>query len=707
MSLQVVNVKSKLSLVDALRKEVTKMTSIQPKKQRLFFMGKQLEDGYKLFDYDININSLIEVSERVELPPLPPKPKVIAIAKKKDSSQDEEDKEDKENNSGASNKEEQDRQEVDKDPKMEEFEPEEDQEKRRGETAKVESSSAEASSFPPAPGCSQDNPSTSTSSSSANGSGADKQQGQTIKLEDIYDGDVKDLIDNNGYDCKRCKNVKEKNCKECGCNVCGEKDRDDDQLICDECEYYYHKDCLDPPLEEVPDGDWYCPTCFNDGNEIVKPGAYLKARRKKENAPSAKPKSKRDWGRGFACTGRTKECLKVPKNHFGPVPGVDVGMCWKYRIQVSEEGVHRPPVAGIAGRPTEGCQSIVLAGGYEDDVDHGDEFYYTGSGGRDLSGNKRTAEQSFDQELTKTNLSIAVSCDAKLNKEKGAEARDWRKGKPVRVLRSEKLKKHSKFAPEEGVRYDGIYKVVKYWPEKGRSGFVVWRYLFRRDDPVAAPWTEEGKAAIKNNGYVCVYPPNFEAAQAQKKKRKASSDEDGGDKGKATSGEGGDDSGASSPAAKRPRPAGAAFQLPPALRSAIQADKANAKVWEEILSKPAATKLDFTNLVEEYFNCLICMCVIADPVTTVCGHNLCHGCLRRLIRTDAPNCPACRKPLKGEKNERNPELQEALRAIMPGYDAEALAAAASPGKGKGGKNKDKESSNHSDDDDEDMSNGMD
>lgn len=35
--------------------------------------------------------------------------------------------------------------------------------------------------------------------------------------------------------------------------------------------------------------------------------------------------------------------------------------------------------------------------------DNGDEFYYTGSGGRDLSGNKRTAEQSCDQKLTRMN----------------------------------------------------------------------------------------------------------------------------------------------------------------------------------------------------------------------------------------------------------------------------------------------------------------
>ena len=43
----------------------------------------------------------------------------------------------------------------------------------------------------------------------------------------------------------------------------------------------------------------------------------------------------------MATTGRSKTCTKVPSNHFGPIPGVEVGMCWKYRIQISEEGLHR------------------------------------------------------------------------------------------------------------------------------------------------------------------------------------------------------------------------------------------------------------------------------------------------------------------------------------------------------------------------------
>lgn len=124
-------------------------------------------------------------------------------------------------------------------------------------------------------------------------------------------------------------------------------------------------------------------------------------------------------------------------------------------------------------------------------------------------------------------------------------AKDWRSGKPVRVVRNMKGGKHSKYAPAEGNRYDGIYKVscpccpqpcspwprppwprpcwprprsqpspapagapephgllqvVKYWPEKGKSGFLVWRYLLRRDDDEPGPWTKEGKDRIKKLG---------------------------------------------------------------------------------------------------------------------------------------------------------------------------------------------------------------
>lgn len=78
----------------------------------------------------------------------------------------------------------------------------------------------------------------------------------------------------------------------------------------------------------------YCPECKTDDSEIVKAGEKLKTSKKKERMPSSKTESTRDWGKGMACVGRTKECTLVEKNHFGPIPGVEVGTCWKYRIQV-------------------------------------------------------------------------------------------------------------------------------------------------------------------------------------------------------------------------------------------------------------------------------------------------------------------------------------------------------------------------------------
>lgn len=81
----------------------------------------------------------------------------------------------------------------------------------------------------------------------------------------------------------------------------------------------------------------------------------------------------RDWGRGMATAGRRTTNTIVSETHFGSIPGVEVGTMWRYRIQVAESGIHRPHVAGIAGRKDVGAFSIVLAGGYEDDKDDGDE----------------------------------------------------------------------------------------------------------------------------------------------------------------------------------------------------------------------------------------------------------------------------------------------------------------------------------------------
>jgi putative restriction endonuclease len=114
--------------------------------------------------------------------------------------------------------------------------------------------------------------------------------------------------------------------------------------------------------------------------------------------------------------------------------------------------VHRQNQAGISGTEKSGAESIVVSGGYEDDIDDGDIVVYTGHGGRDPN----TGKQIADQELTRGNLALA---------------KNVAEGTPVRVVRK----------VDGQYRYDGLYRVEKYWPERGRSGFVVYRYRLIRE----------------------------------------------------------------------------------------------------------------------------------------------------------------------------------------------------------------------------------
>lgn len=469
-----------------------------------------------------------------------------------------------------------------------------------------------------------------------------------------------------GNKCDTCQDRESRKCKDCGCRKCGGKDDPNNTILCDECDGSYHLKCLG--LSALPDEDeWFCPECKND-DSIVGAGGLKQKAKKKSLMPSKTGGDTRDWGQGFATVGRTKQCNKVAKNHFGPIPGIDIGMSWLFRIQVSEEGVHRPPVAGIAGTQKEGCPSLVLAGGYEDDEDNGDEFTYTGAGGRDLSGNKRTAAQSFDQKLDRSNAAIAVNCKARFNNKEGGDAGDkWREGKSIRVCRSYKGKKHSSYAPDVGIRYDGIYKVVKYWPQKGDSGFIVWRYLMRRDDPIASPWSKEGKKRIADEGYECIYPEGYLEAQAEKekekekgKKRKKSVDDD------EESDE--EEEKSSSPAAKKTK--SSSYKISESLIEVLEKDRVNENLWEQIKEKPVANKKELADYVEEIFGCIICQDIVYKPVTTKCGHNVCLECIERSFQAEVYNCASCRADLGKDYDKKvNDKLKAALNAFFPGYEA--------------------------------------
>ena len=174
------------------------------------------------------------------------------------------------------------------------------------------------------------------------------------------------------------------------------------------------------------------------------------------------------WHRGAASGARTSSA------EFGAVAGVNVGKLWLSRVGCSRDGVHGPWVGGIHGGGKTGAYSVVLSGGYEGDEDAGHSFTFTGSGGRDLSGNRRTAPQSRDQDLRGGNRALAVNI--------------WRQ-QPMRVVRGYKLGRQSRFAPSAGYRYDGLYMVTGMWPEIGASGFVLWRYRMERlGNQEAAPW---------------------------------------------------------------------------------------------------------------------------------------------------------------------------------------------------------------------------
>jgi putative restriction endonuclease len=145
----------------------------------------------------------------------------------------------------------------------------------------------------------------------------------------------------------------------------------------------------------------------------------------------------------------------MPGPVFGHIADFPVGSRFESRAELADAGVHRHRQAGISGSASKGADSIVLSGGYEDDQDFGNLIIYTGYGGRDPG----TGRQVSDQPFSMWNRALAYSSLNSL---------------PVRVIRGEGH--DSPYSPGVGYRYDGLYLVDDYWQDRGRSGFLVWRY---------------------------------------------------------------------------------------------------------------------------------------------------------------------------------------------------------------------------------------
>ncbi|OMP03846.1 hypothetical protein CCACVL1_02247, partial [Corchorus capsularis] len=103
--------------------------------------------------------------------------------------------------------------------------------------------------------------------------------------------------------------------------------------------------------------------------------------------------------------------LNRDKRIVGPIPGIEIGDIFFFRMELCVMGLHGQAQAGIDYLP--GSQSsngepiatsIIVSGGYEDDEDSGDSITYTGHGGQD-----KFSRQCMHQKLEGGNLALERS----------------------------------------------------------------------------------------------------------------------------------------------------------------------------------------------------------------------------------------------------------------------------------------------------------
>jgi len=201
--------------------------------------------------------------------------------------------------------------------------------------------------------------------------------------------------------------------------------------------------------------------------------------------------------------------------------------------------------------------------------------------------------------------------------------------------------------------------VVKYWQETGKSGFKVWRYLFRRDDPEPAPWTKQGKKKIEELGLEMKYPDGYLEAQKKKELEKSAKKRKPSDENEPSE----------TPASQTPKKMKTSYKVPKEVMTSIKQDVGNKKVWDEVLECREKGHSGFFEKLQEMFACVCCQDLVFQPITTECSHNICKGCLQRSFKAEVYSCPMCRADLGQDyKMEVNRNLRDALLKLCPGYE---------------------------------------
>ncbi|XP_066356108.1 histone-lysine N-methyltransferase, H3 lysine-9 specific SUVH3-like isoform X2 [Miscanthus floridulus] len=149
---------------------------------------------------------------------------------------------------------------------------------------------------------------------------------------------------------------------------------------------------------------------------------------------------------------------------IGPVPGVEIGDIFFFRIEMCIVGLHAPAMAGIdyisakhAGKDEILAVSIISSGGYENDDNDMNILVYTGQGGNSRHKDKH------DQKLERGNLALMNS---------------MKKKNLIRVVRSAQ----DPFCNSSKIYiYDGLYWVEDSWTDRAKNGFSVFKYKLRRE----------------------------------------------------------------------------------------------------------------------------------------------------------------------------------------------------------------------------------
>ena len=68
------------------------------------------------------------------------------------------------------------------------------------------------------------------------------------------------------------------------CEVCDQPEPEDTMLLCEGCHTGWHTACLQPPLQEVPAGAWYCPACTGTQPQTAQQAAEEGRRQRRAEA---------------------------------------------------------------------------------------------------------------------------------------------------------------------------------------------------------------------------------------------------------------------------------------------------------------------------------------------------------------------------------------------------------------------------------------